>query len=70
MSYIVSTTDPITLADVKDREGQPFVQEGDLKIFFESEATKQEYLAIPVERPEQGLRVSLDNPSDEVVAEG
>lgn len=45
---ITSTLDPITLHDVIDLENAPFVIEGsgsgEMKIYFESEANKQEYL--------------------------
>jgi hypothetical protein len=43
------TKDPITLNDVIDLEHAPYVLEGQgsgkMKIYFESEANKQEYLA-------------------------
>jgi hypothetical protein len=45
---ITSTLDPITLRDVIDIENAPFVIEGsgsgEMKIYFESEANKLEYL--------------------------
>ena len=45
---ITVTLDPITLRDVRDIEHAPFVIEGhgsgEMKIYFESEATRQEYL--------------------------
>jgi hypothetical protein len=47
-----STLDPISLNDVVDLESAPFVIEGDgpnaLKIYFENEASKAEYLSIPL----------------------
>ena len=46
---IVTTIDPVTGERVQDLEHHPFVVEGggaaQTKIFFESEATKQAYLA-------------------------
>jgi hypothetical protein len=49
---ITSTLDPITLNDVNDLENAPYVVEGEgdnaLKIYFESEQNKQEYLDTPV----------------------
>jgi hypothetical protein len=66
---ITSTTDPITGSDVTDPKDRPSVVEGDaatgLTVYFESEASRQAYLDIPVEHPEQGLSVTLDNPADE-----
>ena len=48
----ISTLDPITLNDVTDLDNAPYVIDGDgpnaLKIYFENEANKAEYLAIPV----------------------
>ena len=48
----ISTLDPITLNDVTDLENAPYVMDGEgpnaLKIYFENEANKAEYLAIPL----------------------
>ncbi len=45
---IVTTTDPITGREVTNPDQHPFLVEGEgvyaLKIYFESEATKQAYL--------------------------
>ncbi len=63
---MISTTDPITLHDIKDPEGHPFVVEGEganaLKIYFESEDTKRQYLDIEVEHPGEDFSTNLDNP--------
>ena len=49
---ITTTLDPITLNDVTDIENAPYVIEGEgdgaLRIYFESEENKQEYLNTPV----------------------
>jgi hypothetical protein len=67
--HMISTTDPITLRDVSDTWGRPYVVEGDhysdITIYFESEETRQAYLDIPVENPSRDLSVSLDNPTDD-----
>lgn len=48
----IHTLDPITLNDVTDLENSPFVIEGEgtgaLKIYFESEENKAEYLGTPM----------------------
>ncbi len=44
----ISTLDPISMNDVIDLEYSPFVVDGDLKIYFETEANKNEYLDIPM----------------------
>ena len=49
---ITSTLDPISMNDVTDLEHAPYVVEGEgqnaLKIYFENEAYKSEYLDIPL----------------------
>ena len=48
------STDPITGNDVKDLDHAPFVMEGHgrdgLKIYFESEQSRQVYLDVELER--------------------
>jgi hypothetical protein len=48
---ITSTLDPISMNDVTDLENAPYVIDGEgehaLKIYFESEQNKREYLNIP-----------------------
>lgn len=67
--HMISTTDPITLKDVEDNAGRPYVVEGDhysdITIYFESEETRAAYLGIPVENPARDLGVNLDNPTDD-----
>jgi hypothetical protein len=47
----LETTDPITGDDVTDLEHATYVIDGELKIYFESEASRREYEAIGVEHP-------------------
>lgn len=62
----ISTTDPITMRDVSDPTHHPFVVEGEgdnaLKIYFESEETKQAYEELEVEHPGKDFKVNLNNP--------
>lgn len=60
----IQTTDPITGNDVTDAGHAPFIVDGDLKIYFESEASTAELLGIEVEHPGEDFEYSLDNPSD------
>ncbi|MEE8342391.1 MAG: hypothetical protein V3R51_01190 [Gammaproteobacteria bacterium] len=60
---IVETTDPITGNDVKDIDHAPYIVDGELKIYFESEESKQAYLDIEVENPAEDLSAGLDNPA-------
>jgi hypothetical protein len=63
---ITTTLDPISMKDVTDLDNAPYVIEGEgssaLKIFFESEANKREYLDIPMHGSEDmsGLRDIYD----------
>ncbi|MCU0841375.1 MAG: hypothetical protein MUC79_06610 [Thiobacillaceae bacterium] len=67
---ITVTKDPITLNDVTDLASAPFLIEGSgsgaMKIYFESEATKQEYLATEVHGScnTSGLKKIFDDIAD------
>ena len=64
---ITTTLDPITLNDVTDLENAPYVIEGEgpnaLKIYFESEQNKREYLDTPIHGSEDmsGLKKIYDD---------
>ncbi len=63
---MISTIDPITGRDIGDLEGRPYIVDGNLVIYFESDETRQEYLDTPIDHP-----VPLpDNPTEDWVAEG
>lgn len=63
---MISTTDPITMNDVTDPENHPYLIEGEgpsaIKIYFESEQTKQEYLDIATEHSGADFSTDPDNP--------
>jgi hypothetical protein len=67
---LTTTRDPISMNDVTDPENAPFVVEGTgdsaLKIYFESEANKQEYLDIELHGSENmsGLKKIYDDMAD------
>jgi YHS domain-containing protein len=62
----ISTLDPISMNDVTDTETAPYVIDGDLKIYFESEANKCEYLDTPLHGAlnTQALNKVFDDASD------
>jgi hypothetical protein len=66
------TLDPITLEDVTDVENAPFVIDGDLKIYFQSEANKAEYLDIPMHTGENspGLKKIFDDMAESEITGG
>lgn len=63
----IETTDPITGITLPDVTGHPSVIEGEgdnaLKIYFENEASRSEYLGIGVEYPGTDFSINLDNPA-------
>lgn len=63
----IERTDPVTGHTVEKTDGYPYVVEGEgedtLKIYFDSEETRQEYLKVGTEHPEQGIEPTLDNPT-------
>lgn len=65
-NQMITTIDPITGRDIEDLAAKPYIVDGNMVIYFESEQTRQAYLDTPMDHP-----VHLpDNPTDEWVAEG
>jgi len=68
ITHIISTTDPINGFNIIDPKNRPHVVEGDdtsdLTIYFETKASLQAYLDIPVEYPEQDMSATLSNSTD------
>jgi hypothetical protein len=58
--------DPITGRGIDDLTGHPFVVDGNVTMYFESERTRQEYLDMPIDHPFH----LVDNPTDEGYDEG
>ena len=73
MLHRIETTDPMTAHDIDDLSGKPYLVERgvheDLVIYFESEETRRQYLAIPVENPATDYHVP-GNSTDEGIDEG
>ncbi len=69
--HIRTTMDPMTLHDVPDPEHHPCLYEGDgdngLEIYFESEATRQAYVAL--RETDHKITLKGDDSAD-YVAEG
>jgi len=74
MDYRLSTTDPISLREVEDLEGKPYVVEGtrhnDLTIYFENEENRKIYEDIPVECPANDFSRDIGNNVDEGYDQG
>ena len=61
--HLIGSIDPITGNDVGDVRGHPSLVDGNLTIYFESEATKAEYEHTPVNHPYEH---SLGKPSTDI----
>ncbi|MCW8929589.1 MAG: hypothetical protein OQL19_05045 [Gammaproteobacteria bacterium] len=74
MQHRISTTDPISLRDINDLEGKPFLVEGtqynDLTIYFENEQNRQTYEDIPVECPGNDFSHDVGNNTTEGIDAG
>jgi len=63
---IITTTDPVTGADLEHPETRPYVIEGQgllaVKIYFESAATRRAWLDTASGHPGNHFVTTLDNP--------
>lgn len=60
---ITSHTDPITGNDVLD-DTHPFVVDGIMKVYFESEQTRKDYLSTPFNHPVGKLNTAASEDDD------
>ena len=60
---ITSHTDPITGNDVLD-DTHPFVVDGIMKVYFESEQTRKDYLSTPFNHPVRKLNTAASVDDD------
>ena len=65
-TQMLGTIDPITGRDIDDLSGHPYIVDGNITMYFESDETRQAYLETPKDHP---VRLA-DNPSGEGYAEG
>lgn len=63
---MISTIDPMTGKEIENLEGRPYIVDGNVVIYFESEKTRQAFQDMPTDHP---FRL-LDNPTEEGEAEG
>lgn len=64
--HLRNTIDPITGRDLDEHTVHPSHIDGNVTMYFESEATRQEYLDMPIDHPFH----LVDNPTDEGYDEG
>lgn len=65
-AQILSSTDPMTGLEIDDLSGHPYLVDGNVTIYFESEATRREFMEMPIDHPFH----LVDNPTDEGYDEG
>lgn len=65
-AQILSSTDPVTGREIADLTGHPYLVDGNVTIYFENEATRQEFINMPTDHPFH----LVDNPTDEGYDEG
>lgn len=63
---MITTIDPITGHDIEDPTGHPYVIDGNVVMYFETEDTRRAYLDTPMDHH---VRLK-DNPDEEGEAEG
>lgn len=65
-TQMLSCIDPITGREIEDLSGHPYIVDGNMTMYFESEETRQAYLDMPLDHPFH----LVDNPTGEGYDEG
>ncbi|MGA7178582.1 MAG: hypothetical protein WBX11_03200 [Thiobacillaceae bacterium] len=65
-TQMLTYIDPITGRGIDDLSGHPYIVDGNVTMYFESERTRQEYLDTPIDHPFH----LVDNSTDEGYDEG
>lgn len=65
-AQMLTSIDPITGRDIEDLAGHPYIVDGNVIMYFESEETRQQYLDTPIDHPFH----LVDNPTGEGYDEG
>ena len=63
---LLTCIDPITGRDIEDLEGHPYLVDGNVTMYFESDVTRKIYMDLPTDHPFP----LVDNPIDEGYDEG
>ncbi len=53
--YRIDAIDPMTGNDIEDITNHPFLEDGNLTIYFETEQTRKAYLDLPIDHPNRCL---------------
>ena len=65
-AQILSSTDPMTGVEIEDLAGHPYLVDGNVTMYFETEATRKAFMDMPIDHPFH----LVDNPTDEGYDEG
>ncbi len=60
----INTIDPITGKDILDVTGHPYLECGELTIYFETEATREGYIDQPLDHPNRILPFPASDADD------
>jgi hypothetical protein len=62
--YRIGTIDPMTGHDIEDVTSHPSLADGNLTIYFETEATRKAYLDLPIDHPNRCLPYPASDDDD------
>lgn len=65
-AQILSSTDPMTGVEIADLTGHPYLIDGNVTMYFETEATRKAFMDMPLDHPFH----LVDNPTGEGYDEG
>lgn len=63
-NFRISTTDPMTSHDIEDVTGHPSLVDGDLTMYFDTEATRKAFLEMPLNHPNHCLPFAATDEDD------
>ncbi len=53
--HLANSIDPISGNDIDDVEGHPHITDGNLTVYFETDATRKSYIEMPLNHPNRCL---------------
>lgn len=62
--YRIGTIDPMTGHDIENVTSHPSLADGNLTIYFETEATRKAYLDLPIDHPNRCLPYPASDDDD------
>lgn len=54
-AHLINTIDPMTGSDIADVTHHPYIDDGNLTIYFETETTRKSYVDMPLNHPNRCL---------------